>query len=300
MNDKEYFGSYFTGIFEASGCISIYNNNRYPKITISFHKNNKVLAEAIRERIGFGSIYEKKNGYSYEIFNRYGVLRFIEITQKYLRTPKIDNFNNLVQHMNTYRGCTLPLATLNSQGFDSNGWLSGYLEINGSFNVTIFTDGYFRFNSGDCNYRKYLRSRCGFQLTHKKTDKSNNSFEPFMLSLANFLKTELKDKLMYNRNLFILHFVNEDSIIVLLNYFDKFPLFGYQYARFIIFEKSFFLQSDISMLRNRIHASDIDEERIKDIIKEILYIKEEFDNSPLQEIEDKYIKEHLLSMPRFD
>lgn len=44
--DKEYFGAYLTGVFEASGGIYI-PKGKYPKITINFHKNNFALVEAI-------------------------------------------------------------------------------------------------------------------------------------------------------------------------------------------------------------------------------------------------------------
>lgn len=99
LTNREYFSSYLTGIFEASGCITT-PNKKWPHIYISFHQNNRALAEALRERIGYGAIYKKSKNISYEIFNKEGILKFIEITKDYLRSPKIREYNKMLEYLN--------------------------------------------------------------------------------------------------------------------------------------------------------------------------------------------------------
>lgn len=130
MKNKEYFSSYLTGIFEASGCIYI-PKNRYPHIYISFHKNNLALAEAIKDRIGFGKIYEKSKNLSYEIFNKEGIHKFIELTKDYYRTPKINKFNSMLEYLNANKKCEYSIVKLDESGYETNAWLSRFLESNG-------------------------------------------------------------------------------------------------------------------------------------------------------------------------
>ena len=60
IHKKTHLSSYITGIFESCGTIYINkNNNKYPRLYISFHHKNKLLAESIKERLGFGAIYTK-------------------------------------------------------------------------------------------------------------------------------------------------------------------------------------------------------------------------------------------------
>lgn len=135
MTNREYFSSYLTGLFESIGTISIKKNNRFPHIYFSFHKDNKLFAEEIQKIIGFGKIYEKKTVYSYEIFNKDGIIKFIELTQKYFRTPKIYEFNNMLEYLNTKKNYNFNFSEIDLSSFETNAWLSGYLESSGSFTI---------------------------------------------------------------------------------------------------------------------------------------------------------------------
>lgn len=139
--NREYFSGYLTGLFEAVGTIKIPKNkptsthtdrgsergSRYPKIILSFHKNNKILAEVIKDIIGHGSIYNKRKNITYEINNKEGIIKFIELTNNNYRTPKIQEFNNMVKYMNVNLHSNLPLSTIDSSSFDNNAWIVGFL-----------------------------------------------------------------------------------------------------------------------------------------------------------------------------
>lgn len=301
MSEKEYFSSYFTGIFEASGGIYI-PKGKYPKITISFHHNNKALANIIKERIGHGAIYEKKNGLAYEIFNKDGIFRFIEITSQYFRTPKIENFNEMIEYLNNYKNQSLPLSEIDESSFDSNGWLSGYLEINGNFHVSITKSEYFVFGSGDdCKLNNYLKCKTSFELHLKKDGKI--LYTPFLKKLANFFEIDLKEKVVYNQVCFSIRFANNNSLFILIKYLNKYHLFGTQYINYCIFENGY--NSSMAEVVYKTKSKDTKENK-EYIIRQILethpvtFEKYNHSNSSIEEIQSNYIKEHLILFPKLD
>lgn len=196
-------GFYFTGIFEASGSIYI-PKNRYPHIYISFHKNNLALAElnslpfreaslaeAIKDRIGFGTIYEKKTSLSYEIFNKEGIFKFIELTKDYYRSPKIHEFNNMLEYLNTNKKCQYSLVKLDERGYETNAWLSGFLESNGGFFIKKILQKYYDKPDKEIIFYDYYRII--FELSHKKMDTKKQSYIELLSSLAKFFDTHLLD-----------------------------------------------------------------------------------------------------------
>lgn len=301
MSQREHFSSYFTGLFEASGGIYI-PKGKYPKIYINFHKDNLPLANIIRDRIGFGALYEKKTGLSYEIFNKEGILRFIEITSKYYRTPKIENFNEMINYLNNNKNQSLSLAILDKSPFESNAWLSGYLETSGSFFVCLSIYEYFVFGTGDdCRLNESLIRQTTFELKHKKDSKS--SYELFLYKLASFFETSLKEKKAFNDPCFTIRFVNYNSVSILINYLNKYPLFGIQYINYCIFKNGY--NSSMADVVYKTKTKDTKENK-EYIIREILEIhpvtfeKYNHFNSPVEEIKANYIKEHLILFPKLD
>lgn len=253
MSDKEYFGSYFTGLFEAVGSISIpLGNKKYPHIGLYFKNNNKALVEAIKDRIGHGSIYERKNRdlLSYEIFNKEGILKFIEITRGYYRTPKINRYNDMIEYLNTYKNQKISSSSLNTNSFNEDAWLSGYLESTGTFEIVTKT----------LSRRYYFDPK--FKLIHRKLDQYNNSFEPFLQTLADFLHTPLQETTMNNNQHFLIRIFH--STYYLVNYLNNYPLYGSREYTFDIFKCVYDLWADPE-LTNTFFRDKTQEEYIQSI-----------------------------------
>lgn len=277
LTDREYFGSYLTGLFETCGSISI-RKHGCPLISLSFHIKNKALVEAIKERIGYGSIYKNRDkNISYQIFNKEGLLKFIEMTQKYLRTPKIKEYNNMIEYLNIKKNCNLSLAEIDESSFDTNAWLSGYLEISGSFDILTKTQ----------SNRYYFDPK--FTLTHKKIDKNNNSYEPFLQSLAAFLNTPLQEKQDGDKDCFLIRLFH--STYYLVNYLHNYPLFGCREYTFNIFHCVYDLWTN-SDLRVKFFEGKTREEYIQSI--------ETLKDSMNKEIPEDYTPVNLQDLPRYD
>ena len=215
MINKEYFSSYLTGIFEASGNI-VFRERRHPYIYIYMNINNKLLLELIKERIGHGNInINSPKILMYTISTKEGILKFIECTSKYLRTPKIEKYNDMIKFLNLYKKQNLSLAKLDISSYNTNGWLSGYLESNGSFKIDA------------TEYKGY--SFCPmFTLKHKKI-KNKLNYENLMQSIAEFFNIQLK-LISKETDLYIV--IRYGQLDNLFKYLSRFPLFGYKYLAY--------------------------------------------------------------------
>lgn len=300
MDNKPYFSKYITGLFEASGSVIIRKDTGYPRITFAFNTKNQPLAEAIRERIGHGTIQcYGKCSLNYVISNKEGVIKFIGLVSKYFRTPnlggltnkgkpswfKIYAFNNMINHINQTRNSGFSLATFDTSPLSDNPWLSGFLETNGSFSI--------RAKLRDQTLKKYTKKQeliyydydLSFSLYHKKTDKNNNSYGPFLQTVSELLE----DTVQETNSQFNIKLDNIKSIVTLLHYLGKFPLYGQQYSKYKIFTET------IELILYKYSLTT--EEKIKGIKSLIKIKKEELEE--LNESIEQYVSETIKDMPRF-
>lgn len=239
LSNKEHLFSYLAGLFEA--CCSIYtpkeNSKNGPKLIFSLGISNESLGQIIKTRLGFGNVYIKKKNVTYAIANKEGILKVIEIISPYMKTPKINKLNALIEFLNKNKNCNISKVEIDNSDLFSNAWLSGWLETNGSF--------FLRINEKMTQLHQPL---CHFMLSHIKVDKDNNSYEPFLLKLSeklgvNLLEHNLKSsgrkysaELNTNKNLFFLiAIIDKNNLLRLLNYLYYFPLYGIQFIRYYKF-----------------------------------------------------------------
>lgn len=280
ISDKEYIGSYITGLFEAVGCIYIPKNKRKIKIMLTLNKKNKPLLEIIKNRIGHGYIYEVKNTCNYEIYNKEGFKKVIEIISPYIRTPKINKINKLIEYLNKYKNCNISLAEIDNSELDKNGWLAGYLENSGSFTIYIRKD------------KEYIRHSVEFTLTCNSEDKEKNSYKPFMTLLAEYFNTKIIEKTIKGKKFYLVKLQNYKSINKLVEYLKKYPLYSIRYIDFKNFELAYQLNTDVELYRaNENNYVQIMETIINTFnTKKINYLPE-----------GEYFKvEHLDQFPKLD
>lgn len=138
-----------------------------------------------------------------------------------LRTPKINYFYNLIDFLNS-KGDNIVKLPLDNSSFDSNAWLAGFIDSDGSFSIKGFSSN---------NLRTYL----GFQffLPQRAIDVKGNSTELFMQKLANFLKVKLGFRTL--KEGFSNYYVNtssKESNNILIEYLNKYPLLCSKYLDF--------------------------------------------------------------------
>ena len=110
-------------------------------ITLTFNYKDFTLISIIQERLNIGHIYKVKgqNAYTYRISNLINWLKFINIINGYIRTPKIYKLNKLIDYLNN-KGYVINKDPLDFTPLNSNAWLSGFIEVVGHFSVRVSTD----------------------------------------------------------------------------------------------------------------------------------------------------------------
>ena len=222
------FISYLTGLIEGDGTIIVPKTERspkgklnYPSIQIIFHLKDLPLALLIQKNLGFGSINRKKGikAYNFAINNYEGILKLVEILNGNMRTPKINSLYNLINWLNSKNPeLNLIKLPLNSKSLNEDAWLSGFIEADGHFSV--------RSSLGD----KYPKIECKFELSQRQIDHLGFNNELFLINIAKFLKTSLKNIRKNTPNpQYRLRTNNLESNLILINYLNEYSLFGSKY-----------------------------------------------------------------------
>lgn len=104
------------------------------------------------------------------------------LTRGYYRTPKINEFNDMIEYLNKSKNISLPLTKIDNSDLDCNAWLSGFLETNGGFFIyPVLRQGSIRSFLEIGKHSYFTDYYVGFTLTHKKEYKDNYSYRPFLL-----------------------------------------------------------------------------------------------------------------------
>nr|AOC61521.1 putative LAGLIDADG homing endonuclease [Rhexinema sarcinoideum] len=125
----EEFGYFLAGLIDADGHI-----RKNGSVVIAFHLKEKSVACYLKKVIGFGSIYKVKNrqAVTYECMNNAGLLKVANfIRNKLKHASKITQFNErLVKRLKCEKTAYTP------SNLTKNHWLAGFLQGDGSFNIT--------------------------------------------------------------------------------------------------------------------------------------------------------------------
>lgn len=133
------------GIIESDGSIIIPKDSskNTPSFTISFHEEDKALAEKICKTLGYGSIELIPNNKAVKIYIRgkYSILDFLYLIHGKFRTPKIEKLNDLINYINKNWNKNLKesilLNSVDNSSLDSNSWLSGFSDRDACFYISI-------------------------------------------------------------------------------------------------------------------------------------------------------------------
>ena len=206
---------------------SIKGKLNYASIQISFAAKEYPLIVAIRTIIGHGSITKKKHlaAYVYTINNLDGLIKVAGLINGLLRTPKIYDFNMLITYINRVRGDphkNLIALPLDNSSLESNSWLTGFIEGDGSFQVRTSLS------------TKYRRLGLYFELTQARINHDGESNYLYMQNIASFLHVNV-NPIRENRK-FSQYRVRTSTITsntILVKYLTKYPLRGTKYLDYI-------------------------------------------------------------------
>lgn len=146
---RSQLGSYLAGLWEGDGHIWIPTDSHapsgkryYPHFSITFNEADYPLATSLKNLIG-GSIRYKKDNHAYvlTISSMKDLNSVVLLLNGHLRTPKIRKFNKMIEWINNHKDSQgKDTVLLNSPDLSSlleNGWLSGFIDADGSFDIRV-------------------------------------------------------------------------------------------------------------------------------------------------------------------
>lgn len=245
---SENFKSYLAGLIEGDGSFIIpsvarssKNRKRYAKIKVAFVKKDKPLAECLQSF--YGGYFEKQKNYIVWIISaKEEILQIAQHINGYLRTPKINDFYKMIDFMienldNSIKFSKLPL---DNSSIHSNSWLAGFVDADGSFNISI---------TARSNNRK--RIQIAFRLECKEFYSKNASHDSIEFSEFTYICHKIATTFQlgfYKRTRQFKHhsiLIVSTSLITngnIVDYFEKFPLFSSKYLDYLNWKKIYKMQ----------------------------------------------------------
>ena len=231
--DTSNLGSYLAGLQEGDGSIHIptsIRNSRgklqYPRIKISFASHDLPLALELIKIQGGGTVDNPKGKWvNLQIQDRDTLIRFMNLVNGKLRTPKLVTFNKLID----FQSLDLHQYDLDHSPLNSNSWLAGFIDADGNFSAAfIFNkEG---FASKIKTYARISQSQLD-QVTFL-------SKLPIMQAIADLLHvTNVGSSTRVRRgstfNEYIIKIVSHTSCDKLISYLNSYPLFSAKYLDYL-------------------------------------------------------------------
>ena len=220
-------GSYLAGLWEGDGHLWVPTTTKSPSgkkytphFAITFSEVDYPLVVVLQNLIA-GSIRHKveNNACVLTITSIAGLIKVIGLINGHLRTPKIEKFNSMINWINNKRGLGIPLQTVDLSLIESNAWLAGFIESDGSFDIRVSQT-----STGKIKNRVSARLR----VEQRKFDPvTNASYFDIMNAIATSLGTSLSIS-RHNNGLeyYNISASSAKSRANIVKYFTKYPLFS--------------------------------------------------------------------------
>lgn len=138
-------GYYLAGLIESDGSIIIpqLGSKNTPSITISFHEDDKPLAEKICSTLSYGSLelIPLSKAVKIHIRGKFSIINLLRLINGKFRTPKIEKLNSLILYINENWSKDLeePLLIfpLDESSLNANSWFSGFSDGDANFYINI-------------------------------------------------------------------------------------------------------------------------------------------------------------------
>jgi len=229
VNNNEYnFNSYLAGLFEGDGHIWIPKNQdmkkHNPRFCITFNKKDLPLAKKILEKIGFGfiRIKTKENAVVLTVSSIKGLKIILNWINKFLRTPKIYQVNKLINWLNVYHKTDFSILSKNNTLLNLDSWLAGFIDADGGFLIS--------FIKNKLNNKVTVK----FTMTIEQRMIAGESYESIMKLISDFFGINLRIRYQKStlRSYYRIVVTSKKSILILINYLDKYNLFSSKYLNY--------------------------------------------------------------------
>uniref|UniRef100_UPI0030026071 LAGLIDADG endonuclease n=1 Tax=Trametes meyenii TaxID=526243 RepID=UPI0030026071 len=223
------FCCYLAGLIEGKGSIIVPKTDispkgklNYPNINLVFNLRDFPLCQLIQKELGTGSLSRMKgnNSYLLEINSFEGVLKLVNLLNGNMRTSKIHCLYKLIDWLNNKNNdLNLIKKQLDSSPIDSNAWLSGFIDADGSFSIFL--------------NKNSIRIR--FSLTQSNKNKFGISNEAIMNIIAEYLEVKvstIQRKVSPNSIELTVKTQSIKSNDNLINYLTKYPLWSSNFLNY--------------------------------------------------------------------
>ena len=268
-DNNNYLGSYIAGLFEGDGHIWIQKQRgkktHNPRFCITFGLKNEVLAKKLLYIIGWGFIrYKPKdNACVLVVSSVVSLKKIVNLINGELRTPKIHQLYNLIDWLNKNHSTHINKLPLNKDNLESSSWLSGFVDADGSFSVQ-----YTKKEEG----AKKRKISCRLRIEQRILDPTTNDSYFYILNqICLFLNCKLltRTQKSTNNTYYTLTASSKVSLDIIINYFNKYPLFSSKYldykdwekVAYIIINNQHYFQEGINtveLVRSRMNTKRID------------------------------------------
>jgi len=229
LNINKDLSSYLAGLFDGKGHIWIPlqkgRKTKNPRFCIHFTLKNEALAIKLLHIIESGFIkYKPKNNACILIISGVrGLRKIVDLINGELKTPKISQLSNLIDWLNKNHKANKTLLPLNKENLYNNSWFSGFIDADGSF--------YIQHTKLEEEPKKSKIS-CRLRIEQRILDPTTNenNFE-FLTQISSFLNCKLltRTQKSTNNTYYILTGSSKVSLNIIINYFNKYPLFSSKY-----------------------------------------------------------------------
>lgn len=220
------FNSYLAGLFEGKGHIWFPNfkkkKQQNPKFCLNFSLKNKTLVEKLIGIIGYGVVLYRPNSNSciLVINSVKGLKKIIKHINGELRTPKINQLYDLIDWLNYNHNSNIPKLHLKVKDLYEDSWFAGYIDVNGSFSIQHTTS------------EKNEKISCKLKIEELRYDPITKlSYINILTNIAKFLNCNLKlrKQVSTGYEYFKITASSRKSLVKIISYFDKFPLYTSKY-----------------------------------------------------------------------
>ena len=227
-------GPYLAGLFEGDGHVSLSKiiNSKgkisYPYLAITFVNKDLPLINKLLELCGGRLRHKTKENAIVWIVNTHKeLISLINLMNGYLRTPKINKFNELIVWLNERYHYNIQTYSPDTSDLNSNGWLAGFIDADGGFKIR-----YTEKRIDELTKKVLVKGRIEvrFALEQRQNLDSlndNDSYKSILLKIQSFfgITTDLRiSKHNLDKTYWIVEVTSLDKLNLLIQYLNNYPL----------------------------------------------------------------------------
>ena len=227
-------GPYLAGLFEGDGHVSLSKiiNSKgkisYPYLAITFVNKDLPLINKLLELCGGRLRHKTKENAIVWIVNTHKeLISLINLMNGYLRTPKINKFNELIVWLNERYHYNIQTYSPDTSDLNSNGWLAGFIDADGGFKIR-----YTEKRIDELTKKVLVKGRIEVRFALEQRQyldslNDNDSYKSILLKIQSFfgITTDLRiSKHNLDKTYWIVEVTSLDKLNLLIQYLNNYPL----------------------------------------------------------------------------